>query len=33
MPEKITVRNDAAGNVDFGKIVYTMQNVFGDDGQ
>lgn len=33
MPEKTTVRNDAAGNVDFGKIVYTMQNVFGDDGQ
>lgn len=33
MPEKTTVRNDAAGNVDFGKIVYAMQNVFGDDGQ
>ena len=33
MPEKTTVKNDAAGNVDFGKIVYTMQNVFGDDGQ
>ena len=31
--KKATVRNDAAGNVDFGKIVYTMQNVFGDDGQ
>lgn len=33
MPEQTTVRNDAAGNINFGKIVYTMQNVFGDDGQ
>lgn len=33
MPEQTTVRNDAAGNIHFGKIVYTMQNVFGDDGQ
>lgn len=32
MPEKATANNDAAGNVDFGKITYTMQNVFGDTG-
>lgn len=32
MPEKATANNDAAGNVDFGKIKYTMQNVFGDTG-
>ena len=32
MPEKATANNDAAGNVDFGKITYTMQNVFGDKG-
>lgn len=33
MPEQTTVTNDASGNINFGKIVYTMQNVFGDDGQ
>lgn len=32
MPKKATANNDAAGNVDFGKITYTMQNVFGDTG-
>lgn len=32
MPEKLTAVNDASGNVNFGKILYTMQNVFGDDG-
>ena len=26
-----TVANDAFGNVDFGKIVYTMENVFGSE--
>lgn len=33
MPEKTSVTNDAAGNVDFGTVVYTMENVFGDGGQ
>ena len=31
MPENTTVTNDAAGNVNFGTIVYTMENVFGND--
>ena len=29
MPEKVTATNDAAGNVSFGEISYTMENVFG----
>ena len=29
LPEKTTTANDAAGNVDFGAIHYTMENVFG----
>ena len=29
MPEKITATNDASGNVSFGTITYTMDNVFG----
>lgn len=32
MPEKTEVTNDAAGNVTFGAITYTMKNVFGDTG-
>lgn len=32
LPEKTEATNDSAGKVDFGKITYTMQNVFGDDG-
>ena len=28
MPTKTTATNDAAGNVDFGNIVYTMKNVW-----
>ena len=32
MPEKTQVTNDAAENVDFGRVTYTMENVFGDDG-
>ncbi len=32
LPEKTEAANDAAGNVDFGKIEFTMQNVFGDTG-
>lgn len=32
MPDKTTANNDAAGNVDFGDITYTMENVFGDTG-
>lgn len=32
MPDKTEAVNDAAGNVDFGEIVYTMANVFGDTG-
>ena len=32
MPEKTTTTNDAAGNVNFGTIHYTMENVFGDAG-
>lgn len=31
-PEKTGAVNDANGNVDFGKIVFTMENVFGDTG-
>ena len=33
MPEKTEATNDASGNVNFGTIAYTMQNVFGDSGQ
>lgn len=29
MPENTTAINDAAGNVDFGSITYTMENTFG----
>ena len=29
MPAKTTATNDAAGNVSFGEITYTMENVFG----
>ena len=32
MPEKAEVTNDDAGNVNFGAITYTMENVFGDTG-
>lgn len=32
MPGKTTATNDAAGNVIFGDITYTMENVFGDTG-
>ena len=32
MPAKTTATNDAAGNISFGEIVYTMENVFGDSG-
>lgn len=31
LPEMTTVNNDAAGNVIFGDIKYTMENVFGDN--
>lgn len=31
MPENATANNDAAGNVNFGKIQYTMKNVFGSE--
>lgn len=31
MPEKTEAKNDAAGNVDFGKTLFTMENVFGKD--
>lgn len=31
MPEKTTATNDEAGNVDFGDIQYTMENVFGSE--
>ena len=31
MPEKTKATNDAAGNVDFGAIQYTMENVFGSE--
>ena len=30
MPDSLTATNDAAGNVSFGKITYTMENVFGN---
>lgn len=30
LPSDTSVTNDAAGNVDFGTITYTMENVFGD---
>ena len=29
MPVKTTATNDAAGNISFGEITYTMENVFG----
>lgn len=32
MPERTEETNDAAGNVNFGAITYTMENVFGDTG-
>lgn len=32
MPATTQATNDAAGNVNFGDIVYTMENVFGDTG-
>ena len=32
MPAATTASNDASGNVDFGDITYTMENVFGDTG-
>lgn len=32
MPERTSVTNDASGNVDFGKITFTMENVFGVTG-
>ena len=32
LPEKTKATNDASGNVDFGTITYTMENVFGDTG-
>lgn len=31
MPEAASVKNDAQGNVSFGTIVYTMENVFGGE--
>lgn len=31
MPEVTSVKNDAQGNVSFGTIVYTMENVFGGE--
>lgn len=31
MPEATSVKNDAQGNVSFGTIVYTMENVFGGE--
>ena len=31
MPEKTEAKNDDAGNVDFGTIQYTMENVFGSE--
>lgn len=31
MPEETKATNDAAGNVDFGTIQYTMENVFGSE--
>lgn len=31
MPEKTTATNDKTGNVDFGAIQYTMENVFGSE--
>ena len=31
-PERTTVTSDESGNVDFGEIVFTMENVFGDTG-
>lgn len=30
MPAKTTATNDAAGNISFGEITYTMENVFGE---
>ena len=31
MPEKTEAKNDTVGNVDFGTIQYTMENVFGSE--
>ena len=31
MPEKTTATNDAAGNVNFGDVTFTMENVFGGE--
>ena len=31
MPESVETVNDRAGNVDFGDVTYTMENVFGTD--
>lgn len=31
-PERTEAVNDASGNVDFGKIVFTMEDIFGDTG-
>ncbi len=33
MPQKTETTNDSTGTVDFGNILYTMMNVFGDNGQ
>lgn len=32
MPEKTTATNDAAGNVSFGNVTYTMEGIFGASG-
>lgn len=32
VPASTTAKNDGAGNVSFGTITYTMENVFGDTG-
>ena len=31
LPDKTTVTNDASGNVNFGEIEFTIENVFGND--
>lgn len=33
MPQTVSVSNDAAGKVSFGKVVYTMDSVFGTEGE
>ena len=33
LPDKTSVTNDASGNVDFGAIEYTMDNVFGAEAE